>query len=423
MGLFNLHSLFSQLTIEEIEKRVSQSELWIRYLGHCNLNVPFKVPACLRGGKPDNNPSGTLFISKQTGDILLHDHSYHKAYNVYTYLKQEYNLDLNGVLLKINSDFNLKIGKYTDNKNPTIIQKEKMQGPPALHNAYSPVFKTSVNIEIEEFVKDKYSDRVLEYFNQYGISEDTLKFFEVLELTGFKITNSQGKEYTRKSELPIICYTEYGIEDLDITNDLQTKAYKLYFPFEEKSRFITNASGNCISGAKQLILTAMIQNYACIYTIDQTKQKILEEIEDYYSEQSLEYPLMVKLLDQVEEERFPDKAELYKTIITTKSFKDMMAWWELGLFAVAFQSEYSDLKNPSLFTSISYYFRHNILNFDNDEVGVTNASKLVENAPTIFNKEMVFVPNGKDISGYIKENGIEKGKQIAQFIKETFKSK
>ena len=169
MALFNeLSSIEDKLTVEEIEKRVNTLEIWQRYYGTVQLHKRIKVPACLRNSnKEDSNPSGSFLVSSN-GEILFYDHAYHSTFNVYSYLRRLYpNLKFNDILKMINHDMKLGIGSLKSTKimqGPAII---KQLNPTSTNLKY----RTSVEINIENYIKDKFSINGFKYWNKYKISE------------------------------------------------------------------------------------------------------------------------------------------------------------------------------------------------------------------------------------------------------------
>lgn len=87
-----------------------------------------------------------------------------------------------------------------------------------------------------------------------------------------------------------------------------------------------------------------------------------------------------------------------KPIILTKSLKDVICYKLIGYNAIALQSEVSKL--PKDFNVI--------VNYDNDEQGIKSTNKLVEE----YGFDHFYIDDYKDLSDYIKNNGIEAAKKM-----------
>lgn len=96
-------------------------------------------------------------------------------------------------------------------------------------------------------------------------------------------------------------------------------------------------------------------------------------------------------------------------LIITKSLKDVMTLYSLGITAIAPPSE-------SSFLPLGYYnkqkerFKKIVLFFDNDQTGIKKAKKFSEE----YNLPYIYIPEGeeKDISDYRKIHGEEKTKEL-----------
>ena len=96
-------------------------------------------------------------------------------------------------------------------------------------------------------------------------------------------------------------------------------------------------------------------------------------------------------------------------LIITKSLKDVMTLYSLGITAIAPPSE-------SSFLPLGYYnkqkkrFKKIVLFFDNDQTGIKKAKKFSEE----YNLPYIYIPEGdeKDISDYRKLHGEEKTKKL-----------
>lgn len=100
-------------------------------------------------------------------------------------------------------------------------------------------------------------------------------------------------------------------------------------------------------------------------------------------------------------------------LIVTKSLKDCMVFRLFGLNAISPQSEMMFL-NENQFELLSLRFKDIIINYDNDETGISNMTKFSKK----FGIKIFQIPDGiKDISDYISLNGYDKTKQLLTKIK------
>ncbi len=97
------------------------------------------------------------------------------------------------------------------------------------------------------------------------------------------------------------------------------------------------------------------------------------------------------------------------TIYITKSMKDVMVLYELGLNAVATHGE-AHYFNPDFFRHLRGRFKKIILFYDNDEAGKECTEKVMNNYKL---DGCMFIPDeNKDISDYVKNRGKEEGKRL-----------
>lgn len=96
-----------------------------------------------------------------------------------------------------------------------------------------------------------------------------------------------------------------------------------------------------------------------------------------------------------------------KLLGVTSSKKDVMTWHRLGIWSVAKQSE-NQLLTPEEFSDLSARFDTIFVNLDDDLTGKKFSQKYEE----LYGLESFYVPEGKDISGYVKKNGIYKGQEL-----------
>jgi DNA primase len=102
-----------------------------------------------------------------------------------------------------------------------------------------------------------------------------------------------------------------------------------------------------------------------------------------------------------------------KQLIITKGLKDCMVFKLFEVNAISPQSEMMFL-NENQFELLSLRFDEIIINYDNDETGISNMKKFSEK----FGIRSFLIPDGiKDISDYISIKGYDQTKQLITKIK------
>jgi len=93
------------------------------------------------------------------------------------------------------------------------------------------------------------------------------------------------------------------------------------------------------------------------------------------------------------------------TLVLTKSLKDVMCYYNLGIPAISLQGEANKFDND-LFVKLSKRFKRIIVNYDNDEQGVISASKITRQ----YDLKCYYIDKVKDLSDYIKAFGINEAR-------------
>ncbi len=101
-----------------------------------------------------------------------------------------------------------------------------------------------------------------------------------------------------------------------------------------------------------------------------------------------------------------------KLLVVTSSLKDVMTWHRLGVWGVAKQSE-NQLLTPEEYDNLASRFDKIFINLDDDLTGRKFSQKYEELYPV----ESIFVPEGKDVSGYVKKNGVFQGQELINHYK------
>jgi hypothetical protein len=103
-------------------------------------------------------------------------------------------------------------------------------------------------------------------------------------------------------------------------------------------------------------------------------------------------------------DQLPETGDL---LIITKSLKDVLCFYEMGISAVGLQAETNKMSKKS-FDELSKRFKRLVLLLDNDDQGYTSTCEFL----LTYDIEFFFIPNEKDISDYIKKYNLEKAKKL-----------
>lgn len=94
-------------------------------------------------------------------------------------------------------------------------------------------------------------------------------------------------------------------------------------------------------------------------------------------------------------------------LVLGKSLKDVMVYRLLGYSAISLQGEGNKVPKD-LLESLKRRFNRIIVNYDNDEAGIAATNKICKE----HNLDYFFIDEFKDISDYVKANGLEKGRKM-----------
>lgn len=100
-----------------------------------------------------------------------------------------------------------------------------------------------------------------------------------------------------------------------------------------------------------------------------------------------------------------------KLLILTKSLKDVMVYSMFGIPAISMPSETGTIADDTI-TKLKTRFDKILINLDNDSTGIASSIRLSER----YGLECFFIPDSKDISDYIKDNGKVKTSKLIKKI-------
>lgn len=184
------------------------------------------------------------------------------------------------------------------------------------------------------YVTKKFNQKELDYWKSFGISKNTLDYFDVKAVSYYTLKDKRKVHITSKDK-PIFAYEV-------------NKKVKLYSPYGDVyEKWCTNISTE-IQGYKQLTYTSDL-------------------------------------------------------LIITKSLKDVMVLYELGIEAIALNSEMSFIEE-TVFNSLKEKYKHIVLLLDNDDTGKKASVKhsLAHNIPYYIFSDKLKLKNIKDCADFAK---------------------
>lgn len=286
--------------------------------------------------REDKNPTCSFYRNKR-GSLIFKDFGSGFHGDFINVVEHKFNVNFAQALRIIANDFGI------------IKDKELPKNAPKLEYDGSVITQRSRSIiqcEIQDFTKKE-----LKWWNSFGITEETLRYFNVFSIKNLFLNTNWNCSSTRSS--PIYGYYFGKKDGLEI--------WKIYFPFRSKYRFMSNTDSNLLQGAKQL--------------------------------------------------KFPDKI-----VTITKSLKDVMTLYELGINAVATQAESVVLTERQIeFMQNNFDFIVNNADWDNaGKTFLIKSKKLYDSIPLSFKNKQIY---GKDISDFVKLYGKQTARQLIDQLK------
>jgi 5S rRNA maturation endonuclease (ribonuclease M5) len=205
-----------ELTKENILKQVSEIQLWRYY-----------TDTEVRHGKHIKGDTSAVFYIKTDGTVLLKDFA-KENYNIWTCLMKKYNKTFYQVLQQIVNDFKLNFIHKKGRPSMNIYATETEQQIDVPEN-----ITTSIRIK-----KKHWTIKELDYWLQYGISQENLKDDNCYSLDHYWIIrNDMAHKFKASSDNPIFCW------------DFGDNRYKIYRPYADKGmRWINNIGTTLMFG-------------------------------------------------------------------------------------------------------------------------------------------------------------------------------
>lgn len=320
------------LTKEIILSRVNEENIMEHYLG-----VPVTKKLVVSPLRKDGRPTASFTRSKK-GELVFKDFGSTFYGNCFAVVMEKFGCSYYKALQIIANDFGI-INRKNLNKNLPQIKYSNTkfidEGP------------AIIQVAIRDF-----QDYELKWWEKYGISLKTLKKFNVYSIATIWL-NDKIVYMEQKNQL---VFGYYG----GIREDVEQ--WRLYFPRNQKYRFLNNWKKVQLQGGKQLKING-----------------------DF--------------------------------VLVTKSLKDVMCLYEQGIPAIApisenlfiTETQYNKLKNKFKFVCILY---------DNDLPGIASMNRIRKQFPDIH---VMYIPRkfkAKDISDFYKLYGKVKTEKLIDDAKQ-----
>jgi hypothetical protein len=288
--MFNFDSASLQINKDEILKYITELQILERYCSnYSSIHSSFKSEFY-----NDTNPSCKIVISTN-GIPYYKDYGNGDYFLAFDYVSRKYGTNYHETCNIIANDFGLK--RTNLNVTPQLL----------LSNDIPKLVKIKSNIQT---VVKPFSLVDYDYWMQYGVSLQTLEFFNVKACSHVYL-NKGDKHYIfeYKNSNPLYSYKFFKNN---------TEYLKIYNPHSatKEGKWLSNVGSDCLQGYDQL----------------------------------------------------PEKGEL---LIITKSLKDVMTYYSMGYSAVGLQAETNKISKKS-YDELTKRFKRVVINFDDDDQGRTS---------------------------------------------------
>ena len=311
------------ITLEWILSKVTEYEIYAHYLGNFKVGAIYNSPF-----RKDKNPSFGVYYSKKANKLLFKDHGTGECGGIIKFVSL-----ITGI-----TDYNSILENIVEHLH--ITKDTKLDST----KEYKPTGETIIGI-----VRQPFTEVDKAYWNQFNITESTLKKFNVNSIKYYLCNGIVKGIY--KDTNPMYAYK--------VNNN-----FKIYRPLGDKyTKWRNNLTQDDIQGYQQL----------------------------------------------------PKKGDV---LIITKSLKDVMCLYEMGIPAISPSSESTWIPDAIL-EDLKKRFKRILVCFDRDTAGVRNLRKISLKTglePILVNKKF----HAKDISDAIRFNGFE---VIKQWLENELKKK
>lgn len=170
------------ICLDDILNKVTEVDILNHYFGISTLPILVNNPL-----RADKNASLSIFLN-DNDNVILKDFGSYKAYNLWSFLMEYWNLDYDAVLERIVNDLK--------DINSTLYQLKSKKYKQQIRS------KSILECKVRE-----WKDYDLQYWESYGISLPWLKFGEVYPISHTFMTKDN-KRYTFRAEKYAYAYVE-----------------------------------------------------------------------------------------------------------------------------------------------------------------------------------------------------------------------
>lgn len=229
-----------KVTQDFILSKINQESIMQHYTG---LDVNSKK-LTLSPFRNDHKVTCAFYKSK-SGVLYLHDFATNEHINCFTVVSKLYNCSYYKALEIIAQDFGLIKGSHKVSTFKIV-----------------PDIKESESARIQVQIKD-YSDKELEWWNQFGINKKLLKKYHIYSIQNVFLNGNL--KFISSDKCPIYGY--YFGKDKN-----SEEKWKIYFPLKTEYRFLNNLSKKILQGYHQLpktgdllVITKSMKDVVALY--------------------------------------------------------------------------------------------------------------------------------------------------------------
>ena len=317
--------LKKDVTEQNIYDLVDEIDIFQFYLGDVKINATVRSPF-----REEYNGSFSIFESSRgSNKYLWKDHGINESGNVVKLVQKLYGLQYKDALHKIASDLRLDLNTKKVQTNRIILQ------PPSEKKATEEVEKIFI------VYRAPWRKEHIVYWNKYKITPEQAEHFNIYPVDYIQLNNALIP--CNSYHNPTFCYSFFD----EYANKI---VYKIYKPYDNVLKWISNAPKYIIQGLDQL--------------------------------------------------KVEGKHEFG---FITKSLKDVVVLRKLGYLAVAPQSETTGIPYE-LMPVISEHLQDFLYFYDNDFIGISSAQAQAD----AYKKSYIYIDpvyNVKDISDFVEKYG------------------
>lgn len=234
------------ITPQILYSEISDFDIFNSYIDNFQIGKAFKSPL-----RKDEHPSFTVYMSKKDGLLFYHDFGTGESGDAIKFVKRLYNLTYYEAMSKLMIEFG-KDKKYYCKYSGALMKDVKYSGKKYIHP--NPKKKT-LRVKIR-----KMKDHDRQFWNSFGISEETLRVFNVFPISHFEINS---KTFVADT------YAYVFVEEKD-----DKITYKIYQPKSILRKWFSSHDSSVHQGytqlpekGKLLIITKSLKDVMSIYEL------------------------------------------------------------------------------------------------------------------------------------------------------------